>query len=143
MSVPIVLPTMGFLIKLVFFPNKGFICELEKIAKQNGIEIEPAVYLKHIYRFAPDGELSHLEQYLYAYPYKQYKVKHRVYRCFILLTYTEIEECSRDIIRLCRDRGFRYRDIAVITGNLQVTKNDRGYFFPSTKFHATSTEKSI
>ena len=103
----------------VFSPIKASYARLEKIAKQNGIEIEPAVYLKHIYRFAPDGELSHLEQYLYAYPYKQYKGKTQSISLFYSVNiYSEIEECSRDIIRLCRDRGFRYRDIAVITGNL-------------------------
>jgi len=103
----------------VFFPIKASYARLVKTAKQNGIDIEPAVYLKHVYRFAPDSELSHLERYLYAYPYKQYTGKTQNISLFCSVNiYSEIEECARDIIRLCRDHGLRYRDIAVITGNL-------------------------
>jgi len=32
--------------------------------------------------------------------------------------FAEVEACARDIVRLCRDRGMRYREIAVVTGNL-------------------------
>jgi len=103
----------------VFSPIKASYAKLKKIAGQNGITIEPAVALRKVYRFAPNGELSHLERYLYAYPYKQYKGKTQNLSLFSSInTYSEIEECARDIIRLCRDHNIRYRDIAVITGNL-------------------------
>jgi ATP-dependent helicase/nuclease subunit B len=103
----------------VFYPIKASYAKLRKIAGQNGVTIEPAVALRKVYRFAPDSELSHLERYLYAYPYKQYKGKTRNLSLFSSVnTYSEIEECARDIIRLCRDHGMRYRDIAVVTGNL-------------------------
>src|SRR5699024_8675341 len=33
--------------------------------------------------------------------------------------YSEIEYTARDIIKLVRDKNFRYKDIAVITGDLE------------------------
>lgn len=103
----------------VFSPIKVSYAKLIKIARQNGIAIEPAVALRQVYRFSSGSELSHLERYLYAYPYKQYKGKTQNLSLFSSVNmYSEIEECARDIIRLCRDHGMRFKDIAIITGNL-------------------------
>ncbi|HEY8499637.1 MAG TPA: helicase-exonuclease AddAB subunit AddB [Clostridia bacterium] len=103
----------------VFSPIKASYAKLVKISRQNGIAIEPAAALRQVYRFTSGSELSHLERYLYAYPYKQYEGKTRNLSLFSSVNmYSEIEECARDIVRLCRDHGIRFKDIAVITGNL-------------------------
>jgi len=96
------------------------------MAKENGIAVEPAVALNNepLFRFRRSPELSHLERYLYTYPYKTYNEKTRDISLFSSVNiFTEIEACARDIVRLCRDRGMRYREIAVVTGSLAGYEN--------------------
>jgi len=105
----------------IFSSIKTAYGKLVKMAKGNGIPVEPAVILNNepLFRFSRSPELSHLERYLYAYPYKTYREKTRDVSLFSSVNiFSEIEACARDIVRLCRDRGLRYRDIAVVAGNL-------------------------
>ncbi|ATW23894.1 helicase-exonuclease AddAB subunit AddB [Candidatus Formimonas warabiya] len=110
----------------VFSAVKTAYRKLVKIAQENGIEIEPFVHLNHhpLFRFRASPELSHLEAYLNAYPYKIYREKTRDVLLFSALNiFSEIEAAARDIIHLCRDRGLRYREIAVVTRNLAGYEN--------------------
>lgn len=105
----------------IFSSIKTAYRKLVKMAKENGIHVEPSVVLnsKPLFRFSQSPELSHLEQYLYAYPYKTYNEKTKDISLFSSVNmFAEVEACARDIVRLCRDRGMRYREIAVVTGNL-------------------------
>ncbi|UWV46618.1 helicase-exonuclease AddAB subunit AddB [Acetivibrio thermocellus] len=105
----------------IFSSIKTAYRKLVKMAKENGIPVEPSVVLnsKPLFRFSQSPELSHLEQYLYAYPYKTYNEKTKDISLFFSVNiFAEVEACARDIVRLCRDRGMRYREIAVVTGNL-------------------------
>jgi ATP-dependent helicase/nuclease subunit B len=112
------------------------------MAKENGIPVEPAVILnkKPLFRFSQSPELSHLERYLYAYPYKTYREKTQDISLFSSVNiFSEIEACARDIVRLCRDRGLRYRDIAVVTGNLSGYEKLIEVILPNTEFPASLT----
>jgi len=105
----------------IFSPIKTAARKLVKMAGENGITVEPDVFLNNdtLFRFSNSPELSHLERYMYAYPYKTYDEKTQDISLFSSANiFSEIEACARDIISLCRDRGMRYRDIAVVTGNL-------------------------
>jgi ATP-dependent helicase/nuclease subunit B len=105
----------------IFSSIKTAYRKLVKMAKENGIPVEPAVILNNepLFRFSRSPELSHLERHLYAYPYKTYREKTQDVSLFSSVNiFSEIEACARDIVRLCKDRGLRYRDIAVVTGNL-------------------------
>lgn len=105
----------------IFSSIKTAYRKLVKMAKENGIPVEPAVILNNepLFRFSRSPELSYPERHLYAYPYKTYREKtHDVSLFSSVNIFSEIEACARDIVRLCRDRGLRYRDIAVVTGNL-------------------------
>ncbi|MGE5614973.1 MAG: helicase-exonuclease AddAB subunit AddB [Bacillota bacterium] len=69
-------------------------------------------------RFSESEELAHLEKNIYKYPYEKYnKSSGDVCICASANPYLEVEECARDIIKLCRDRGYRYRNIAVTMRN--------------------------
>jgi len=94
---------------------------LSRVAKEKGIEIEPPVYLRgKLPRFTNSPELSHLEQNFFAFPPSKYSGKTKDISLFSAVNiFSEIEAVAGDIIRLCRDEGMRYRDIAVITGNLE------------------------
>ncbi len=106
----------------IFSSIKTAYRKLVKMAKENGIPVEPVVVLnnKPLFRFGKSPELSHLEEYLYAYPYKTYNEKTKDIFLFSSVNiFAEVEACARDIIGLCRDRGMRFREIAVVAGNLE------------------------
>ena len=92
---------------------------LTETAREIGARIEKPLFLKEPLRFSHSTELAHLEQNFYSYPYKTYPARTKDIKLFASLNpFSEIEETARDIIRLCRDEGLRFRDIAVVTRNL-------------------------
>ncbi len=105
----------------IFSTVKRAYKKLIKIAAENDVPVESPVFLNKepLYRFEKNPELSHLEKYLYAYPYKVYKEKTGNISLFYSANvFSEIEACARDIVRLCREKGLRFRDVGVIAGNL-------------------------
>ena len=64
-------------------------------------------------------EIEHIEQEFYSYPYKQYTddiVNLKVFAASSLCT--EIENAAAQIVHLVRNRGYRWKDIALISGGL-------------------------
>ncbi|NLO97664.1 MAG: helicase-exonuclease AddAB subunit AddB, partial [Peptococcaceae bacterium] len=106
----------------VFAPVKECYRRLIRLAAEEGLEIEKPVRLGDsgsLPRFSGSEELSHLERYFFAYPHTTFSEPTKDIALFSALNiFSEIEAAARDIIGLCRDRGLRYRDIAVITGDL-------------------------
>ncbi len=105
----------------VFTQVKAACSRIWDMAREEGVKIEPAVSACKgtPYRFFSSTELAHLENSLNAYPYTVYKGKTKDI-CLFSATgmFTEVEAAAAEIIRLCRDEDMRYRDIAVVTGNL-------------------------
>ncbi|KJS01592.1 MAG: ATP-dependent helicase [Peptococcaceae bacterium BRH_c4a] len=105
----------------VFSAVKGAYGKFIRIARELDIMVENEVVLgeEPLFRFKTSPELSHLERYINAYPYKTYLEKTRDISLFSSVNiFSEIEAAAREIVRLCRDQGMRYRDIAVVTRNL-------------------------
>jgi ATP-dependent helicase/nuclease subunit B len=105
----------------LFFPSKNTEEKILKIIEENNIKYDKPIALNcsPCYRFKDSKELQHLEQYIFSYPYKKYKEKNCDVSSFKALNkYTEIEDTARDIVRMCRDNGFRFKDIAVVSGDL-------------------------
>lgn len=95
---------------------------LINIARDNNISIDEPVTLQcnPCRRFINSKELSHLEQNLFSYPYKTYEGETSEICLYTSINkYTEVEETARDIVKACRENGIRYKDIAVITGDLE------------------------
>jgi len=66
-----------------------------------------------------DPELRHIQKHLYAYPYQIYEEKVKNVHIFEALNpYTEVEHVAIQIISLVRERGYRWRDIAVVSNDL-------------------------
>lgn len=110
----------------VFSPTKVTEKKLLEIIGDNNIKYEKPIALKcnPCYRFKDSNELQHLEKYLFSYPYKTYKQESSDIHIFKALNkYIEIEETARDIVRICRDKGFRFNDIAVVSGDLDGYEN--------------------
>lgn len=103
----------------IFASAKKAYNRLLYLAKQGNIAFEPPVRLFELYRFRESTELLHLEQNLNAHPYRIYPKATTQLSLFSAVNLsTEIEAVATDILRLCRDEGFRFRDIAVVTRNL-------------------------
>ncbi|MHB1420600.1 MAG: helicase-exonuclease AddAB subunit AddB [Bacillota bacterium] len=105
----------------VFDAVKGAYRKFTRIAGDLAVKVEPAVILGEatLFRFSTSPELAHLERNMHAYPYKTYREKTTDISLFSSVNiFSEIEAAARDIVRLCRDRGLRYRDIAVVVRNL-------------------------
>ena len=105
----------------VFAAVKGAARKLVNYAGEFDIKVENEVVLgeEPLFRFKASPELAHLERNINAYPYKTYREKTRDIWLFSSVNiFLEIEAAARDIVRLCRDRGMRYRDTAVVVRNL-------------------------
>lgn len=90
---------------------------LLKMMQENNISYKEPVNLnkKNIYRFKDSKELGHIEKYFFNFPFKIYKDKCKDIRLYKANNnYSEIEWVAQDILRLVRDKGYRYKDIAVV-----------------------------
>ncbi|MGL5822777.1 MAG: helicase-exonuclease AddAB subunit AddB [Sarcina sp.] len=73
------------------------------------------------FRFYESEELAHIEKQIYCYPFKQYTRNVddiRLYRANN--NYDEIEFVAKDILRLVREDGYRYKDISVICRSVDI-----------------------
>ena len=109
--------------KDLFYENKKTIDRLYNIAKQENCIIEKPVKLERAYRFKTE-ELAHLEKNIYAIPYKKYEEEVNNINLFLAKNqYSEIENVAENIVKLVRDKQFRYKDISVITKDLEGYAN--------------------
>lgn len=98
----------------IFYDNKQTIQTLKQIG-----EIDNEIYLDKNYRFKNE-ELKHLEKNIFAIPYTIYdKNVENISLIIAKNEFEEIEYVAKEIFKLVRDKGYRYRDIGVITKNLE------------------------
>ena len=93
--------------------------QLLELAKKTGVSVEPPLYLTEQKRFAVPS-LCHLERNLFvsdAQAYTQPAKEVCVSRFANL--YEEADGVAREIHRLAREEGLRYREIAVIARNIE------------------------
>ena len=88
-----------------------------KLMKEENISYEKPINLNDNInnRFKNSEELLHLEKYYYTYPFKEYHSEVKDIRLYKGNNgYDEIEEVAKQILRLVRDGGYRYKDISVV-----------------------------
>lgn len=103
----------------LFFENKKTALKLIELAKKNNIKVEESVKLLEAYRFKNE-ELAHLEENIYRIETKNYDKEIENIELFIAMNpYSEIENLAKQIIYLVREKNYRYKDIAVITKNME------------------------
>lgn len=104
----------------IFYMNKVAANKLISLAEVNNIEIEEPVFLDKQYRLK-NNELAHLEQNIYANLYTKYKEENENIKLFLAANpYSEVECVASKIIGEVRDNGYRYKDIGIITKNLDT-----------------------
>ncbi|GAA0071204.1 helicase-exonuclease AddAB subunit AddB [Clostridium sardiniense] len=88
-----------------------------KLMEENNIGyLEPINLNKEYpYRFKDSEELKHIEKHFFTYPFRIYSGKNKDVRLYKANnSYDEIDMIAKDIIRLVRDKEYRYKDIAVV-----------------------------
>ncbi|MFP4697901.1 MAG: helicase-exonuclease AddAB subunit AddB [Eubacteriales bacterium] len=105
----------------LFNESKKTIQEITKISKENSIETKlHKIDVDISKRFINQKTLAHLERYIFRYPYKPYKKEPEGIKVFIADNLNkEIDYIAREITHLIRDEGYRYKDIAIVTGELK------------------------
>lgn len=103
----------------LFALSRRSLSKLHELAVRYGIREEYTSI-----RFNPqlnkkNPELLHLEKELYAYPWKKFNGE---VKCIKVLAapsiFTEVEKVAQKIIFLVREKGYRWRDIAVICADM-------------------------
>ncbi|EIF6158284.1 helicase-exonuclease AddAB subunit AddB [Clostridium perfringens] len=101
----------------LFVATKNTEKRLMNLIQEEGIAFNGYINLNEdiAYRFKENKELSHIERQLYAYPFKQYRGKNNSLRLYRANNnYDEIEFVAKDILRLVREKQYRFKDISVI-----------------------------
>ncbi len=107
----------------IFYSNKTTIDKLYFIAKSENVKIDKPVKLDNCFRFK-NNALKHLEENIYAFPYKKYNGNVENIKLFLAKNqYSEIEYVAQNIVKLARDNNYRYNEISVITKNLEEYSN--------------------
>jgi len=110
----------------LFYLSKKTISSLYKIANENKIEIEEPIILgkKTRHRFKESESLDFLEQNLFRYNGQDYRRPQD--SIAIQMEKNPLEEIrfvASQIKNLIREKKYRYRDFAVVTGNIEGYSN--------------------
>ena len=103
----------------IFYSNKKVVEKLIKHCKNAGAKIEEPIELGIPLRFKND-ELKFLEKNLYSSKYEIYnKEIEYIHLSLAKNPYTEIENVANTIIKLVRQKNIRFRDISILTQNIE------------------------
>ena len=104
----------------VFYSNKLTLEKIMRLAKDYDLKLEDAVELKEKYRFKNE-ELKYLEENLYNIKSTVFEKNVENIHLFLAKNqYSEIENVAQNIHDLVKNEGLRYRDISVITKNIDI-----------------------
>ena len=99
----------------IFYPNKKAINQIVDIAKKNNIQIEKDVILEEKYRF----KNKELQKLFFKQGKEKYNEECNNIKLFLANNlYSEVEYIANNIIHLIRDKKYKYKDIAIITKDM-------------------------
>lgn len=90
---------------------------LLKVLEDNNIKFNGYIDLNKgtPYRFKNKKELEVIEKNIYSYPFKSYHGENERVRLYKANnSYDEMEFIAKDILRLVRDKGYRFKDISIV-----------------------------
>lgn len=114
----------------LFYMTKTAMKSITDMVRQNNrisekkVEIREPVLLRETvpHRFQNNQELACLEKGLFRYPYKPYQNSlHNISITAVSNPKQEAEFIAAEILKLVREEGYRYRDIAVVMGDLSTS----------------------
>ncbi len=105
--------------KDIYYSNKITVRKLLNLAEENGLKIEEPVNLERTYRFKTE-ELKHLSENIYNIKSTKYEKNVENIELFLAKNeYSEIEQVAKKIKKAVREEKLRYKDIAIITKNIE------------------------
>lgn len=94
------------------------------IAKDEDIKLENPQFIENKNARFKSNELLYLEQNLYNIKQKKYELEPKDLSIFLANNqYSEVEYIASKIVKLVREEGYRYKDISIITKNLDNYSN--------------------
>ena len=103
----------------IFYTNKQTASKLIKIAKQEQVEICVPEPRNELYRFRNE-ELCLLEKNMSGQKNEKYEKETSNIELFLAQNpFSEIEQVAKTIIHLVKEENYRFRDISVITKNME------------------------
>lgn len=111
----------------LYYESHTMIKQLKHLCEKHKIKVDNPIILEdeHIYksRYIDLPELKHLRDNLYLYPYKTYNQKNAYIHLLEATTLKEeVTYVADSIIKQIRDKSYQYRDIVVMTGELNQYK---------------------
>ena len=104
----------------IFYSNKKTLSKILDLAKEENLKIEESIFLKEFPRFKNE-ELKHLEENIFNKRIHKYEKKVENIDVFLAKNqYSEIENMAKKIVDLVKNEKLRYRDIAIITKNIDT-----------------------
>lgn len=108
----------------IFYSNKQTAEKFKKLALDENIKIEESVKIENKNNRFKNAELKVIEENLYKVPAQKYEENTPNISLFLANNrYSEIEHVGEQIVKLVRDEGYRYKDISIITKNLDIYSN--------------------
>jgi ATP-dependent helicase/nuclease subunit B len=106
----------------LYYESKKTISKIRNIGKEENILEENSILMddEQSQRFKSNPSLYHLQKNLYRYPYKIYREKVAgLYMCQASNVRKEVKYVADSIMKLLMEKNYRYKDIAVVTGDLE------------------------
>lgn len=104
----------------IYYSNKITLYKLIDLVNENNFKLEEPVFLKDQYRLKTK-ELKHLANNIYEIQSTKYKENVENIQLFLAKNpYSEIENIAKEIKKLVRDKKIRYKDISIITKNIDT-----------------------
>ena len=108
----------------LFYLSQKTIYHLTEIAREEHCDIAEPIWtgtVKEETRFADNVELGYLERNLFRYPVRPYKeeVQNITVHC-LRQPEDEVHFMIEEIMALREQESFRYRDVAIVTGNMDI-----------------------
>lgn len=110
----------------LFYLTKTMIKQITDMALKNDIEVKPFEVIdgSESSRLKNNQELEFLERNIFRFPHGKYKAGlHNIELTVAENTKSEAEFAASKIRMLVRDNGYRYKDIAIVTGDLEESSN--------------------
>lgn len=104
----------------IFYSNKITVSKILKLIKSEKLELEEPIFLNKTPRFKTE-ELKYIEENIFNNKINKYNKQIENIKLFLAKNqYSEIENVAKEITKLVRDKHLRYKDISVITKNIDT-----------------------
>jgi len=105
----------------LFFVSSKMILQINEMAKKGNIKRLPDINLNtgSVYRFKNSNDLAFFEEHFLRYDGKKSKEVSDIEINYCMNPLDEIDFTANKILSLVKDKGYRYRDIAIIYGDLE------------------------